>query len=314
MTSAENPKAAGFKGCGLVSFLAGIAAMSGGIYLIVHWNTIGSMARAGSIVLVVVGTLLILPLLLILSFQLFMKVFIWRIKKQLSKAGADIIAQGKSMYGQIHEFRPASEEDFESLDQSYYDTMREKLIKMNYRHLGDLVDKTIQEMGMQSPPIRVMAFADGSVTVGVYELGNSFSHVEGDKLRIFDVSTEFTDGTFLVTSNTQGMDMMTPPPQIHRRQQPLETTVEDLIRLHNAEKSKLLAAMPQAGCITIDTLDDAIESERRQQLIKNAFRSAIGYSDPEEVRRVSATVFDDKEVQDMAAEAIRDEKEKESNN
>ena len=51
---------------------------------------------------------------------------------------------------------------------------------------------------------------------------------------------------------------------------------------------KLRAAKgPVVSCVIINTLDDALESEKRQQELKNRFRKQIGYADPEEVRRIA---------------------------
>src|SRR5690606_31622751 len=125
-----------------------------------------------------------------------------------------------------------------------------------------------------SPPIRVMASADGTTMVAVYHLNLSDkpSHV-GDKQLLFcDVTTEYSDGTFLVTSNTEGLDLMTPPPMLNKRAHALETPALELVRMHKAEKSKLLAAKEGASYVIIRSLDDALESERRQQAVKNAFR------------------------------------------
>ena len=52
------------------------------------------------------------------------------------------------------------------------------------------------------------------------------------------------------------------------------------------------------SCVVIRTLEELLESERRQQEAKNAFRREIGYVDPEEVRRIGRSMDDEENDED----------------
>lgn len=308
MTEKPEERKRGAAGCGAGMFLLGAAAVAGGAYLMSRWGALGGAGKAGAIVLVVVGTLLATPFLLLMALKLAMKLFFGWAKRQLGKAGADMLGQTRAMYDTLHEFRDAEPDDFEGLDREYYERTTRDLNERGFRHLGDLVDETIEEVSGACPPIRVLASSDGTTMVALYHLPMG----EGDKMLMCDVTTEFSDGTQLVASNTEGSDLMTPPPQIERRQFPLDTPVLELVRSQASEREKLIAAKGPSGVtpVTINTLDDAIASERRQQAIKNAFRKGIGYLDPAEVRRIASKVRDDDDFADLAAEAADDARRK----
>lgn len=299
-------------GCGVMSLLPGAAALVGAVYLLSRWDELGGAGRTGGIVLAVLGALLVLPVLLVLGLRLFMMLMLRRAAGQLGKMGEAMIAETRAMYGEIHEFRGATEDDFATLDRNYYEATTRQLSESGFRHLGDVVDATIEAAGGPSPVIRILASPDGTTTVALYHFNppQAPAGFEGETIRICDVTTEFSDETFLVTSNTSGLDMMTPPPQLRKRQHRLHTPVAELIREHDAERQKLLAARPGVTARAMSTLDDVLESERRQQAVKNAHRKEIGYLDPDEVRRIARSVDADEGLADLSAQAADDARRK----
>jgi hypothetical protein len=293
-------------GCIPRAFLIGVVSMGTGVWLMNRWETLGGGGKTGAVVSVVIGTLLMLPLALITVGALIVKYFFHRLSKELSKAGEGIVGTSKAMYDKIHEFRDATDKDFENVDRDAYDASMRDFESAGFSHLGDTVDQTILEVQGQSPPIRIMSSADGTTVVGMYHLNTPMTprSPDGSTTLFCDMTSEYDDGTFLVTSNTEGSDLMTPPPQIQRRQLPFETATQMLRARHETEKQKLLAAKSGVKCVSVSTLKDAIEMEKRQQAIKNAFRKGIGFIDPAEVRRIAHSVApDDEDFKDMSEQA-----------
>jgi len=72
-------------GCFFNAMLLGCLALAGGTYLLHKWDALPGAGKAGGIVLVVLGTLLVLPFILFLAFKLF-------IRRLLGKAAADLKA------------------------------------------------------------------------------------------------------------------------------------------------------------------------------------------------------------------------------
>jgi hypothetical protein len=300
-------------GCLVYTTALGIAALVGGIYLMGRWDSLAGGAKGGAVVLVVLGTLMLLPVLIVVGIGIVMKVLVGKIGKGLSGAAQEMIAANKEMYGKVHEFRPADEEDFEDLNRAYYDDTRRELEGMGYRHLGDIVDETIEEQNGLVTPIRVMSSADGTVQVGLYhfKMPNLPAKFAGQEMLMCDLSTEFTDGMFLLTSNTQEADLTTTPPRLRKRRHPMGTPVTELLASHEGEKQKMLAPRDGVECVVVNILEDAIASEKRQQEAKNDFRKEIGFVDPEEVRRIAGGMEDlDPEVGEMTARAVDVERRK----
>jgi hypothetical protein len=284
-------------GCLPRAFLIGAIAMGSGVWLMNRWNTLGGGSKAGAVVLVVIGTILMLPMIAIGIGALVLRYFLGRLGKELRKTDEAMIGAAKAMYGKIHEFRPATDEDFEDVDRNAYETTTREFIDAGFRHLGDIVDQTVQELGQTSPPMRILASADGSTVAAVYHFNhpNVPQRSDGPATLICDLTSEFDDGTFLVTANTEELDETTAPPKIQRRQLPLESGLEMHRARHETEKQKLLAAKTGAKCVSISTLNDAIEMAKRVQAVKNAFRKDIGYIDPAEVRRIESKIAEEQE-------------------
>jgi hypothetical protein len=304
-------------------FLTGALALAGGIYLMNEWNDLNGLARASAVVLVVLGTLLVLPKLLIWIVGLVLRYLLRDIKKDfeglsstLSSVGEALVGNNKAMYDKIHEYRAANDEDFATLDRDAYERVTAELSSLGFRHLGDVVDQTIEEISDVTTVIRVLGSTDGTTVASLFH----FTMPGGDRKGslMIDLQSEFTDGMFLVTSNLKGLDQTTAATGIDRRQHPLETPMADLVRSHESEKQKSLAAKAGAAtCVVIHTLADALDSEKRRQAVKNAFRKQIGYVDPEEVRRIARSVQDEGDensgetLSDLAAQAADEARRKE---
>lgn len=291
-------------GCIVIAVLIGIAALTGGAYLMSRWDSLRGVGKAGATALVVLGSLALAPIVIAGALMLLLRGLAWKISKALSGAADQIVASGQAMYGEIHEFRAAAPGDFDGVDLSYYDNARDGLVAQGYRHLGDVVDETIEEIGGKATPIRVLASPDGTTQIGLYHFRrDAQAQTEGQReMLICDVGTELSDGSFIVTSNTEGLDLMTPPPQIVRVQHALETALDDLIASHAAERERVLGDRPGVSPVAAGTLEDVLAAEKRQQAIKNAFRRGIGFVDPDEVRRI-ASGMGAEEIAEPAARA-----------
>ena len=59
------------------------------------------------------------------------------------------------------------------------------------------------------------------------------------------------------------------------------------------------------------SVSDAIESERRQQAVKNAFRKGIGFVEPNEIRRIMSRVTNESSAEDAVVDAVDKAKKRE---
>jgi hypothetical protein len=295
----------GAAGCALRAAIVATVSIASGIYMMSHWTSLGGGGKAAAVVLVVVGTLLALPVIILLALRLVVQVFVRRVQRQLAEAGAKIVGDARAMYADVHEYREAADADFDGLDRDFYESSTRQLEAIGWRHLGDIVNSSIERLKGSAAVIRVMTSPDATTYVGFFHLRASFAHLPGEQILTYDVTSEFTDGEFLVTSNTAETNLMTTPPGIRNLKFPRQTSLERLLGAHEAERQKLLAVRGTAGgCVVISTLADAIEAEKRQQAVKNAFRKDVGYVQSEEVKQIAATVDRSGDVGDALTDAV----------
>lgn len=277
-------------GCLMTFCLIGIVSLGYGTYLMTRWNELSGPAKSAAVVLVVIGAIAMIPLIVMIAVVLIVRRFLGRVSKELAGAGEQIMDLHKAMYGEIHEFRPAADRDYARIDLHYYDTTTSDLEAKGFQHLGDIVDTTAERILDASPVIRCFTSPDGTTGVAIYDFRDP-NNTRSAGMKICDVSTEFSDQTHLITSNTSEADLMTPAIGLETRRHPLHTTIDQLLDLHAREKQKLLAGKGDGvTCVAIHTLDDAIASEKRQQQIKNTYRQNIGFVDPDEITRMAANV------------------------
>src|SRR5687767_4605276 len=93
-----------------------------------RWERLPGAGKGGAVVLVVLGTLLALPFLLLVAMKVIVKVLLGRVTRELKKAGQELSEAGeemllgnKALYEDVHQFRAADEDDFESLDRAAYE-------------------------------------------------------------------------------------------------------------------------------------------------------------------------------------------------
>ena len=207
----------------------------------------------------------------------------------------------REIYVESHEYREATDADFKGRDRKWYDTTTRKLNRLGYRHLGDVVNQTVANAAGLVVVLRRFISKDGTNMAAIFQFVRpNFLTGKPLDLRICDVESEFTDGSFLTSSNAESAKAASMPPQIRDTKYPTKTTIPKLIALHDAAKRKLLDEQPELRSVEIRTPDDYQAAQHRQEAIKAAFRQGIGYLDPAEVRRIAEQKMPD----DPAAAAI----------
>src|SRR5687767_14328101 len=97
-------------------------------------------------------------------------------------------------------------------------------------------------------------------------------------LRVCDVESELSDGSFLCTSNAEASAAASMPPQIRSTKYPADTPITELVARHDAAKRKLLAGKrggAKLGVVEIRTAAEYDGMQYRQEAIKAAFREGI---------------------------------------
>ncbi|HEX8916601.1 MAG TPA: hypothetical protein VF796_29895 [Humisphaera sp.] len=279
-------------GCAWTSFALGAVLVVGSVGLMNRWESLPGYGRVLAIVAAVFGTLLVTPMLALLALKLVLRLLFRKIARDIGTAAKGMVDLGKVMFAPRHEYRPATPDDIPAAARDRYDAATAELLGLDFRHLGDVVNVTIAGTGMSSPAIRVFTSPDGSTSAGIYHLPKDPADPTAEPVTL-DLETELTDGTYVVTNNTGGRNLMTPSPAEHRVQRPPATPVPELAALHAAELQKVLAAKPGTAAVPLGTLDEVMSMQHRLQRAKSGYRESIGYVDPDEVGRIADATNDE---------------------
>ena len=93
-------------------------------------------------------------------------------------------------------------------------------------------------------------------------------------------------GTFLVTSNTHGVDRLEPPPEARVERLPLGTPLTEIIARHEARITELLRAHPERTPVAFEGLDDVLASMARAHVAMARHRQKVGGLSRDELERL----------------------------
>ncbi|MEO6436544.1 MAG: hypothetical protein ABIP55_12405 [Tepidisphaeraceae bacterium] len=226
-------------------------------------------------------------------------------------AADQILTTQKALYSGLHEFRQADPREFRGADLAFYDNTQKYLERQGFRALGDVEDVTAtREFPQMRSFLRVLSGDAGAVTAAVYHVNlrglfrlMQFFGAVPKQLKIIDLETELSDGTFLVTCNFKGADTTGPVPRITRFQYSSETTAEELLRLHREQVEQARRRDAAVVPVLARTLEEVLASQNRLQEIKNAHKQKMGFMDSKELESIAGQWTP--QVQEVADEIER---------
>jgi hypothetical protein len=251
-----------------------------GLYSVIrHWNDANhlSFAFVSGIVWLTVGALALFVLHWVPS----------PIKKAQKAAAKRVMELNKTIYGpQPYEYRMVDASDFPELDRDFYDRMRSWFDAEGFRFLGDRENLTFSRVAPQSRTfIRTMVSADGTIFGGAYHM--KLKPVQGwpAEVRTIEFETEFSDGTFVTTSNASVAARTLPVPGIEAERFPAETPADDLLRDHRERLARIVESRPYLTATRLRTMEDVIWFQRRMQAVKAKHKQSIGYTSVESIEK-----------------------------
>lgn len=212
------------------------------------------------------------------------------------KAAHEILANIEATYQATHDYRTVNAKSFKHLDLGFYDRTARILENHGFRTLADVEDATITAApGVLMPVlIRSLLSRDGTIMASLYH-----PRIKGLFIRfvmwilrqtpgkVVDMETEFTDGSFVLTSNAASAAAMELPSLISGEYHPFKTTAHEIHQRHLLRVAAHLESRPGVTARTITTHDELVASQNRQNAIKAAFRGEIGGITREELERLS---------------------------
>ena len=171
---------------------------------------------------------------------------------------------------------------------AYVRGAQSKLESLGFRRAGDIQDVIVSgEMKWFAKPTILRTFVNNEGTVAaayvvkMRRLGwlASLFGLIPKIIRTIDLGTELTDGRFVMTGNTLGLNTMDPPPEIVRRQLDPTTPIDELVSEHSKQLAKTLAdAGPDVAVRPARTIDDVIAGAMRENDIKRRHKQRRGYA------------------------------------
>jgi hypothetical protein len=208
--------------------------------------------------------------------------------------GAALRARLDAVYGEPHELVRVSPAAFPEADLEFYDRVRRELEQRRYRWLADVEDLTLSRIYPQNRTfLRLFVDPGGMIRASAYHLhprGVVVSMLQlvqlyPRHLRVLELVTE-VQGTFLVTSNTHGIDRLEPPPEAQVERLPLHTPLAEILARHEARITELLRAHPERSPVVFESYEDVLASIARAHVAMARHRQKVGGLSRDELERL----------------------------
>jgi len=167
---------------------------------------------------------------------------------------------------------------FPHLDQRFYESIRSEAEALGFVFIGDLENRTANGLGLMKPTVIRQLTDRNGITVGAYNyqgIGLASWLMPGMRsTRTIDLETEFSDGTYVGTSNAWSARHLERPPEIFMTFRTMETGLRALLDEHRRRLKAHIDQRPDRTVREVLSLDDAIESNHRMNALKAAFQAA----------------------------------------
>lgn len=219
--------------------------------------------------------------------------------------GAALRARLDAVYGEPHELVRVSPQDFPEADLEFYERAKKELEARRYRSLGDVEDLTLSRIYPQNRTfLRLFIDAGGMIRASVYHLhprGAVVSLLQlvqlfPRHLRVVELVSE-VHGSFLVTSNTHGVDRLEPPPEAKVERLPLSTPLGEIVARHEARITEAVKRNPERAPVTFESLDEVLASMARAHLAMARHRQKVGGLSRDELERLKGRPLSETEEQ-----------------
>lgn len=203
----------------------------------------------------------------------------WRILAGTStpeERARKVTEQKRAIYSAPHEYAPVRVDDFRGIDAGYYDAAQRWLESVGFQCFGDVENLSLSAVypNMRTA-IRDFASADAIISASIWQVkmcGSlrvpAFFRLRKRDLRVVDFRTEFSDGTFLSTTNDREFDPSRAVPGIERIQLANITPVEDALAAHRRRVSDILTQQPGVAPVLMRTAKDVRSGFARAHAFK----------------------------------------------
>lgn len=243
---------------------------------------------------------------------IFLFIFVYKLlgKKKTKKSAKKILDLQKALYSTRHEFQEINPMTFPNLDLKFYDDIKNNLAAIGFKFLADIEDVTCTKaMPSVRTFIRTMIDNSGTIMGSIYHFKTKgimklLLIIVGmpAQSKVIDFETEFSDGSFICTSNTLETDKTGNVPGIKRVQFPNNTSYNELLAAHKSAVARALSSNSNIKLVVVKSLSEVLDSQYRMQEKKNTYKQSIGYMNKEELAKISDGKFDDELIENVSEE------------
>lgn len=231
-----------------------------------------------------------------------------------TKAARDILAMLEATFQSTHRYVAADPAHYRYLDIGWYNKTARLLEANGFRTIRDVEDRTITESPgtvLSAIMVRTMLSRDGVVVSALYH-----PHVKSFWLRLVlwllrklpgkvtDMETEFSDGSFVSTTNAASAAAIENGPMIQSEFLAAETPTLEVLERHQVRVAEHLRERPGITARVVNNFDDMLAAQHRMNALKAAYRGEIGMITREELDSL-ATLGGRRLVPEVHAEIVR---------
>lgn len=235
-----------------------------------------------------------------------------RMETETDRFARNVLKTLEATYSPTHRYVAADLRDFKHLDRKYYERTKSWLESEHFQFLADEQDETLANAPgntLRRLLIRTMVSHDGHIQASFYHPRLKFWYAvllfffRVKVTKTIDLETEFSDGSFLVTSNAgAAASPMESPPTLHTEYLPQNTPPAKVLETHRIRLRAHSTGAADLRPLTIQTQAEMRASQNRQNAIKAAFRHVIGGMSVEELVKCGAKPADAAAIQQRIRE------------
>ncbi|HSW14474.1 MAG TPA: hypothetical protein VLI06_16625, partial [Solimonas sp.] len=196
----------------------------------------------------------------------------------------------------LSQFRPARAQDFARHMRRFAIRAQHELSALGFEGLGDYEPLHLSALLSEPTLLRCYRSQDGSICAASYSVRPLWPgwiawlvlKLKGlyQQAAIIDLETRFSDGHFLVTTNTGGIDPLGTGPRVDTESMPLATPAAALFERHGLRRDVYLREHPGVRAVTMMDMDAVIETQDALIHAKNAWRRSVGYVTDAELQQL----------------------------
>jgi len=207
------------------------------------------------------------------------------------------VARARKKPVERYEYRSVDPKEFSWLDAPFYDDVRTKLEAQGFRFLGDYENETLlRKSPRRRTFIRRMLSDDGTIKISCGQMKLQWwermlvpwklqewermpgpsGTVPPSDFQAVDLGTEFNDGTFLWTTNSEGLVKLDEITGLRIIQCPPSTLLPDMLEAHRNTIAQWTRRDPDYEPLCLSGIEQVWDSDHRFRELQNAYKHRTG--------------------------------------